>query len=180
MEARYGFRATLEEDDIDWFFGEALDAGDVEMYEYIVEYKTRNGLTEGTDPYNRSWHYYAMGEWAQSVKYWNLTLDDISCTSPQIFYYNFPKAVGAYLKLGDPQGAIDFLRRCIAVLPQYALEFNIFIAKTAIEGEVDLESAGQSLKYCADNFRENRYFKKDVIAKLGYRLAALSQVTPGR
>lgn len=165
IERDYGFVPSLEVNDVDYFFGEILDNNDVDMYEYLIDYATKNDILN-IRTYDRSWHYYAMGEHSKSIEYWNKTIDDFGDTSPRVFYHNFEKAIKSYLILNDPKGALEFLEKCKNILPQYALEFNYFIAKVALENKIKDRLGKKSLKYCEQNYKENKYFNKEDLDEL--------------
>ncbi len=165
IEDNYGFIPSENENDIDYFFGEILDNKDVEMYEYIVEYVTENEISQIL-AYDRSWHYFWMDQHPKSIEYWNKTIENFEGTSPRVFYYNFKKAIDSYLILNNPIGAIEFLEKCIKRLPQYNLSFSYFIAKIALENNVKNKTGSKYLKYCEQNYSENRYFKREDLVKL--------------
>jgi len=165
MKDNYGLTTDLDINDVDYFFGTILDNKDVAMYEYIVEYVTQNNIFE-VKTYDKSWHYYDMKQYSKSIEYWNKTVDNFEGTSPRVFYYNFDKAIDAYLVLKNPKGALEFLQKCKKVLPEYTLEFNYFIAKVALENRVQKSIGKRSLEYCKDNFKENKYFTKEDLDKL--------------
>jgi predicted alpha/beta superfamily hydrolase len=165
IELNYGFRPKENESDIDYFFGEILDNKDLEMYEYIVEYTTSNKIFK-TSSYNRAWHYFYMNQHSKSIEYWNNTIENFKETSPRIFYYNFKKAIDSYLILKKPKGAIEFLEKCKIILPQYKLSFNYFIAKTSLENNIKKRIGKKYLKYCEQNYSENKYFKMEDLYKL--------------
>lgn len=165
IENNYGFIPTTNENDIDYYFGEILDAKNIAMYEYIVEYTATNDIFK-TSNYDRAWHYFYMDQHLESVKYWNRTLDDFQETNSRIFYYNFTKAIESYLILEDPKGAIAFLEKCKIKLPEHKLSFNYFISKVAIENKIENRLAAKNLRYCEQNYVENRYFNKEDLKAL--------------
>ena len=83
-----------------------------------------------------------------------------------VFYFNFTKAVDAYLVEKDPKGAIEFLEKSKKRMPEYNLEFDYFIAKTAIENSVEVIKGKNALKNCNSNFKENRYFNRTNLKNL--------------
>ena len=46
------------------------------------------------------------------------------------------------------------------------LEFDYFIAKTAIENSVEVIKGKNALKNCNSNFKENRYFNRTNLKNL--------------
>lgn len=161
----YGFVPDANEDDIDYFFGRILDDKDVIMYEYIVAYVTENNIFQ-ISSYNRSWHYFHMGEHEKSIAQWTKTINDMQDTSPRVFYYNFEKAIKSYQKLNNPKGAITFLEASKKAFPQYTLEFNYFIAKVALENNIQKSKAKKKIKYCEQNYYDNKYFDKEDLDQL--------------
>ncbi|MDO5970862.1 alpha/beta hydrolase-fold protein [Flavivirga aquimarina] len=165
VESIYGFTPNENRVDVDHFFVKALDTKNLELYEYIVEYCRENKIFNFLT-YDRSWHYYYMGQHSKSIQYWNKTIENFEGTSPRVFYYNFKKAIDSYSILNNPKGAIEFLEKCKKVLPEYILEFDYFIAKVSYERNVEKRKGKKSLKYCWTNYKENRYFKKEDLDKL--------------
>jgi hypothetical protein len=51
-------------------------------------------------------------------------------------------------------------------MPEYNLEFDYFIAKTAIENSVEVIKGKNALKNCNSNFKENRYFNRTNLKNL--------------
>lgn len=164
IEESLGFIPTLDEKDVGYFFGKILRDKDLEMYEYLIKYVAENNLFE-IKTYDRAWHYFHMGQYSQSIKYFNITIENFKNNSPRVFYYNFKKGIDAYLILKNPKGAIAFLEKCKKRLPEYTLEFNYFIAKISFENNVQKRKGKRSLKYCKNNYKENRYFKKEDLNK---------------
>lgn len=68
--------------------------------------------------------------------------------------------------LKKPKNAIIKLENILKYSPKDALEVNYFIAKTCIENNFDLSKGRKSLRYCTNNFNENRYFTKVDLQKL--------------
>ncbi len=165
IKSCYGFTPNEDAIDVDYFFGKVLDDKNLEMYEYAVEYCKENKIFDFLT-YDRSWHYYYMEQHNKSLEYWNKTIENFEGTSPRVFYYNFEKAIESYLILNNPKGAIEFLEKCKLVLPKYKLSFNYFIAKTALENNVRKKTGKKYLKYCEQNYTENKYFKIEDIYKL--------------
>jgi len=101
-----------------------------------------------------------MKQYPQAIKFWNKTINEFENINPRVFYFNFSKAVDAYLVEKDPKGAIDFLEKSKKLLPEYNLEFDYFIAKTSIENSVEVKKGKNALKNCNSNYKENRYFNR--------------------
>tara|TARA_R110002051_G_scaffold325195_1_gene426251 strand:- start:1313 stop:2620 length:1308 start_codon:yes stop_codon:yes gene_type:complete len=161
----YGFKPELNENDIDYFFGKILDDKDVKMYEFLINYTSDKGIFY-SNTLDRANQYFYMEEYLKTVEFWNKTVNEFKDISPRVFYFNFTKAIDAYLQLNNPKGAIEFLEKCKNRLPEHKLSFNYFIAKTALENKVRTRIGKKYLKYCEENFIENRYFKKEDLIKL--------------
>jgi hypothetical protein len=107
-----------------------------------------------------------MESYPQAIKFWNKTINEFENINSRVFYFNFSKAVDAYLVEKDPKGAIEFLEKSKKRMPEYNLEFDYFIAKTSIENSVEVKKGKNALKNCNSNYKENRYFKKKELEKL--------------
>lgn len=165
IENNYGFTPEENINDVDYFFGEILDKKDLAMYDFIIEYASVNKLFE-ISAYDRAWQYFYMDEHLKSIDYWNKSIEDSTNTSARIFHYNFKKAIDSYLILNQPKEAIKFLEKCKVHFPEFTLSFNYFIAKTSLENNVEKWKGKNYLKYCEENYTENRYFKKEDLIKL--------------
>lgn len=162
----YGFTPILEENDIGFYFGKILDKKNLEDYEYLINFTIENNISLGVNSLDRANHYFYMKSYPQAIKFWNKTIDEFENIDPKVFYYNFSKAVDAYLVEKDPKGAIEFLEKSKKRMPEYNLEFDYFIAKTSIENSVEVKKGKNALKNCNSNYKENRYFKKKELEKL--------------
>ena len=162
----YGFTPILEENDIGFYFVKILDKKNLEDYEYLINFINENNISLGLNSLDRANHYFYMESYPQAIKFWNKTIDEFENIDPKVFYYNFSKAVDAYLAEKDPKGAIEFLEKSKKRLPEYNLEFDYFIAKTAIENSVEVIKGKNALKNCNSNFKENRYFNRTNLKNL--------------
>jgi predicted alpha/beta superfamily hydrolase len=165
INKNYGFSPILNENDIDFFFGKVLDGKDLKMYEYLINYTSEKDVFH-SNTLDRANHYFYMDEYPKTIEFWNKTVDEFKDISPRVFYFNFSKAIEAYLHLNNPSGAIEFLEKCKKRLPEYKLSFNYFIAKTALENKVKKRIGKKYLKYCEKNYIENKHFKKEDLIKL--------------
>ena len=162
----YGFKPKDNEDDLDYFFGKILDDKDIAMYEYIIHYTTSNNIFEFRY-FDMAWHYLELEEYSKSIEYWNKAIENFEKENTErLFFFNFKAAVEAYLIEDDPVGAIKYLEKCKGSLPEYALPFNYFIAKTAFENNVKKTLGKKALKFCKQNFTENIYFEEEDLSKL--------------
>ena len=156
----YGFTPILEENDIGFYFGKILDEKNIEDYEYLINFINENNISFVINSLDRANHYFYMKQYPQAIKFWNKTINEFENINPRVFYFNFSKAVDAYLVEKDPKGAIDFLEKSKKLLPEYNLEFDYFIAKTSIENSVEVKKGKNALKNCNSNYKENRYFNR--------------------
>ncbi len=160
IEGIYGFTPSLNENDLDFFFGKILDNKDLESYEYFISYVNEKDII-WSNTLDRANQYFYMEQYPETVEFWNKTVDEFKDISPRVFYFNFTKALDAYEYLNNPKGAIDFLEKCKKRLPEFVLTFNYFIAKTSLETNTMKSKGKKYLEYCEKNFSENRYFKKE-------------------
>lgn len=165
----YGFTPNLEINDIDFYFGKILDEKNIEDYEYLINFTTENNISFVLNSLDRANHYFYMKQYPQSIKFWNKTINEFENINPRVFYFNFSKAVDAFLVEKDPKGAIEFLEKSKKRMPEYNLEFDYFIAKTSIENSVEVKKGENALKNCNSNYKENRYFKKKELEKLNIK-----------
>jgi predicted alpha/beta superfamily hydrolase len=162
----YGFTPILEENDIGFYFGKILDEKNLVDYEYLINFINENNISLGLNSLDRANHYFYMEFYPQAIKFWNKTINEFENINQRVFYFNFSKAVDAYLVEKDPKGAIEFLEKSKKRMPEYNLEFDYFIAKTSIENSVEVKKGKNALKNCKSNYKENRYFKKKELEKL--------------
>ena len=165
----YGFTPILEETDIGFYFVKILDKKNLEDYEYLINFTNDNNISLGVNSLDRANHYFYMESYPQSIIFWNKTINEFKNIDSKVFYYNFSKAVDAYLVEKDPKGAIEFLEKSKNRMPEYNLEFDYFIAKTSIENSVEVKKGKNALKNCNSNYKENRYFKKNELEKLNIK-----------
>lgn len=165
----YGFTPNIETNDIDFYFGKILDEKNIEDYEYLIKFTNENNISFVINSLDRANHYFYMKQYPQAIKFWNKTIDEFENINPRVFYFNFSKAVDAYLVEKDPKGAIEFLEKSKKRMPEYNLEFDYFIAKTSIENSVEVKKGKNALKNCNSNFKENRYFKNKELEKLNIK-----------
>lgn len=162
----YGFTPNIETNDIDFYFGKILDEKNIVDYEYLINFINENNISFVMNSLDRANHYFYMESYPQAIKFWNKTINEFENINPRVFYFNFSKAVDAYLAEKDPKGAIEFLEKSKKRMPEYNLEFDYFIAKTSIENSVEVKKGKNALKNCNSNFKENRYFNRTNLKKL--------------
>lgn len=162
----YGFTPILETNDIDFYFGKILDEKNLEDYEYLINFIKENNISFVMNSLDRANHYFYMEQYPQAIKFWNKTVNEFENINSRVFYFNFSKAVDAYLVEKDPKGAIEFLEKSKKRMPEYNLEFDYFIAKTSIENSVEVKKGKNALKNCNSNFKENRYFNRTNLKSL--------------
>ena len=165
INKKYGFTPNLEENDIDFYFGKILYEKNLEDYEYLISFTQQNNIPFGNS-LDRANHYFYMWQYPQAIEFWNKTINDFEGIEPRVFYYNFTKAIDAYLIENNPIGAIEFLENSKKRLPEYTLEFDYFIAKTSIEKNIEPNKGKKSLENCKTYFKENRYFTEKDLEKL--------------
>lgn len=161
----YGFIPKLEENDIDFYFGKILDEKNIDDYEYLISFTEENNILFGNS-LDRANHYFYMEQYPQAINFWNKTINQFENIEPRVFYYNFTKAIDAYLIEKNPLGAIEFLEKSKKKMPEYSLEFDYFIAKTSIENNVEVQKGKKALKNCKSNYKENRYFSEKELDEL--------------
>jgi predicted alpha/beta superfamily hydrolase len=111
--------------------------------------------------------YYFLGEYEKSLALFNEILAINDKDSFSYFQTNFTPAIDIFVKINkNPKGAIDFLNVCKNKMPENNLIFSFYIAKIGIENNVDKKLALSNLKYCEQNFTENRMFTFEDIEKL--------------
>ena len=103
----YGFTPILEENDIGFYFGKILDEKNIVDYEYLINFINENNISLGLNSLDRANHYFYMGSYPQAIKFWNKTINEFENINPRVFYFNFSKAVDAYLVEKDPKGAVS-------------------------------------------------------------------------
>jgi predicted alpha/beta superfamily hydrolase len=162
----YGFTPILETNDIDFYFGKILEEKNIEDYEYLINFIKENDISFVMNSLDRANHYFYMESYPQAIKFWNKTINEFENINPRVFYFNFSKAVDAYLVEKDPKGAIEFLEKSKKRMPEYNLEFDYFIAKTSIDNSVEVKKGKKALKNCNSNFKENRYFNRTNLKNL--------------
>ena len=162
----YGFTPNIETNDIDFYFGKILDEKNIVDYEYLINFINENNISFVMNSLDRANHYFYMKQYPQAIKFWKMTVNEFDQIEPRVFYFNFTKAVDAYLVEKDPKGAIEFLEKSKKRMPEYNLEFDYFIAKTAIENSVEVIKGKNALKNCNSNFKENRYFNRTNLKNL--------------
>lgn len=178
MILTYRINAKLEQSDVNYYASKIIEEKNVEAYEEMIS--TLDKLTSANPDQkvnlttiDKARHYFKMGWTEKSLEYWNLALNSYSndnsrVVDPKDFYNNFTVALEAYQNNENTTAAISFLEKSIKVLPQYALEFNYYIARLASKNP-SLKSKGQaSLLYCVEAFEPNIYFTKDDMKQLVY------------
>lgn len=161
----YGFKPNLEENDIDFYFGKILDNKKLDEYEYLINFIQQKNISFGNN-LDRANHYFYMEQYPKAIEFWNKTINNFDSIEPRVFYFNFTKAIDAYLIENRPLEAIHFLEKSKAKMPQYSLEYDYFIAKTAIKNHIETMKGQKALKRCKKNFNENRYFSEEDIKEL--------------
>jgi predicted alpha/beta superfamily hydrolase len=179
MILAYRVDAELEAEDINYYASRIIDQKDVSAYQNMLKYidsLSDKGLIQEKlrfTPIDKAIHYHKMEKYDTGLVYWNEALkaydsDNSSVVDPRTFYYNFTVALDSYLGNNNPQGAIEFLEKCIEALPEYALAFHYFLAKIASEQNLSQIKGKASLMYCVENFKANIYFTKVDLRKLVY------------
>ncbi len=107
---------------------------------------------------------------AKNYLYKMLESDDK--TDQLIFFANLKSQYQDFFinKIKKPEEFINFIEKAKIKWPQYTLEFNYLIAKTAVENNIDKQKAKKYINYCSKNFKENRYFTKNTIENLRKKL----------
>jgi len=179
MILAYRVDAELEPQDINYYASKIIDNKDIATYELMTNYldslstlNAKQGKLRFSS-IDKAIHYHKMEIYETSLVYWNKALnaynnDNSSVVDPKYFYNNFTVAIDSYLKYNDPEGSIAFLKKCINALPQYALAFHYYLAKTISEENLNKTEGKASLMYCVENFVPNIYFTKVDLRKLVY------------
>ena len=91
--------------------------------------------------------------------------EEISKKNKDIILY-LPFYVHNNINVNNPKTTISALVKLKSFNPNSLLEINYFIAKTSKEYDKENKVGTKSLKYCEQNYKENRYFKFEILKQL--------------
>lgn len=91
--------------------------------------------------------------------------EEISKKNKDIILY-LPFYVHNNINVNNPRTTISALLELKSFNPKSLLEINYFIAKTSKEYDIENKAGVKSLKYCEQNYKENRYFKFENLKQL--------------
>jgi hypothetical protein len=169
MLQNYGIKSEISYIEVDYFISPILDKKDAFLLENFIQICETNNINAGNS-LDKANMFYFIEEYEKSLFYWNLTVEKFENIEPLVFYYNFEKAIEAFLKLKKANEALTFLEKAKNKIPDFFLEFSYFSAKVAIENNLNKKTANQNLNFCFENFKENLFFTKKELNELKLKL----------
>lgn len=124
-----------------------------------------------TEMFQLQFRFYLSNEASQNCRaksYLYKMLESNDETDKLIFFANLKSQYQDFFvnKIKNPVELISFIEKAKTKWPQYTLEFNYLIAKTAVENNIEKQKAKKYINYCSKNFKENRYFTKEKLYEL--------------
>lgn len=165
-KALYGIDVDLSDMDFYHLVMASVKAKNVDVFKDVVSYFEQK-FEMALDNHTYFYMYRDLGEYESSRKFAYAMANSSDENDKKILYSNISSYIDLFtMNLDRPQEALEFLNAAISSCPQYELEFRYFLAKTAIENNIQPNNAKQDLKFCSDNFKENRHFTIDDLKKL--------------
>ncbi len=154
----YGIDTKVKEDDFYSMLQLSINSKNIEAFNQILEYDSKvNGYPTQTHMlfvYNEQ-----IGDYEKAEQIANQMLNSkdgfenrILKANLQLYYEFFTN------DLKDLNKTITFFEEGKKRFEGSQLEFSYFIAKASIENNFRREMGTSNLKYCIENYRENRYF----------------------
>jgi tetratricopeptide (TPR) repeat protein len=155
--------------DFDFVKNIAIFAKDKKMYEDILNHFYRFNNKYDLNYYSiKAQDYEKMGLNDEALDLWFKNIEEKRAIN-HIFYYRRPYEL-LLNKLEKPEEAIQFLENSIDIFPEGKFYFNYYIAKAAIENNIQRKKAKSSLQYCLNNFENNPYFSLEDLQNLSKEL----------
>lgn len=138
-------------------------------------YKITNHIEENKiDELGYHTYFYLthdLGDWEAARKYAYKMVESDDENDKLVLVANIATYNDFFVNdLKNPSEAINFLEKAIISAPEHKLEYSYFIVKTSIEHNMAGSSkAKKYLKYCKQNFRDNRFFSNADIDALSHR-----------
>lgn len=167
----YKMPATYYKEDIDYFLRDIIERNDVEMYSKLVDFLKNNEVLDSDIKYtfndiDTAKHYYLMERYEQSKNMWEQILENFDPLNldnqyAQKFFNHIEIILKCFEQNEMHYQAIDFLYKTKDKLAPYILESYYFMAKYASKHDVEEVRGLNALKFCYDNYTENKFFNKD-------------------
>jgi predicted alpha/beta superfamily hydrolase len=163
---KYGVDLKISQDDLFTIAEMAVRQKEINLFREIINFS--NQQDDRIVNHLAFWLSTEIGDYetADKIIPYLLTTQD----KEDIFltYANFTQ-YSTYLigKKKTPNTALMLVRNMFENTNDYKLEFAYHFAKIAYESNLELKEAKKYLKYCRDNFKENRVFTKADLDKLG-------------
>lgn len=169
MKNNYGIEANYSFFDIALYLDDILPNKKKDAYEYLIEFIDTNNLFLGgkIDAINRGNHYSEMEMHPECIEYFNKAVEEIETLGASFFYQNMHRAINAFKAENRLADAIIFYEKSRDNLPEkYAIYLNYRLAKLSLENNIKVRKGKKALAYCKANFRTNKLFSMDDLAKL--------------
>lgn len=163
MKQNYGINTTINLDDFDYLLTETIQTKNRNAFEKLVAFdQKRNNFTYMPIVMFHNRKDVGDIEGAKKIAYKILASKDFEVHRFLLgqldIFSNF-----FIHDLQSPSEAISFLEKGKKNFKKFRLEFSYFIAKTAIEKNINKKVARKNLNFCVKNFKKNRYFsEKDL------------------
>lgn len=161
---KYGIETDIDYD-IYYLLNKARDKNDQFVFHKLLDEIDR------TNSLQLQIRFFAASEFHQNDRaksYLYQMLESKDETDKLIFYANLDRQYYGYFvnQLNQPIEFIDFLEKAINKWPEYKLEFTYLVLKVTKETQLKNSNYSKQLKYCENNFKENRYFTFQELQKL--------------
>ncbi|NME66572.1 alpha/beta hydrolase-fold protein [Flammeovirga aprica] len=163
MITKYGVSEPIGYD-VTYLLNQARDQNNTFVFNKIL-----NELEQSKFLQLQVMFYYAneFNQNERASKYLYQMLESNDANDKMIFYANLYQYKAFFVeKLGKANEFIEFVETAKKKWPEYTLEYNYTIIKTADEQNIEFEKYQKYLKFCQKNFVENRYFKKEELKGL--------------
>ena len=175
LKANYGMEGSYDIYTIVPYLNNITRDKDLEAFEYFIKFVDEHklwfnpttGEPAGMDPLNIANAYYDMEMMPEVITYWRKALENFDTVDPAAFSGNLFKVLRAYKGENRSADAVLFLEKSIEKLPQeYVLGTTYKLAKFSLLNKVSTKKGKKALKYCRDNFVENRFFTLNDLEEL--------------
>lgn len=163
---KYGESISFTKDDIFTLIEISVEKNDRNLFRKLADYNNKQD-----DKIEKHLLFYFAKEiedFESADKYLNVITESKDENDYDLVYFNLEHNYISYFlkKKNNPKQALEFLEKMINKSDKYKLEFAYAYARTGITYGIEKKKSEKYLKYCEQNFKENRIFDKNDINKL--------------
>jgi len=150
MKNIYGIPFKVNQDDLSFIQAMTQDIADIEAVQnYEIAHFGKSKEFYAT--YAQFYEYVKSYE--KALEYWNINLKENYKDQTSFFYYRRPIQL-LFKKMNQPEKAIVFAEKWKKIAPEFLSDFNLWIAKIAMESNIKRKTGLKAIRVYIENSTE--------------------------